>query len=212
MSASKPGSRDKIAEALFGSTKRRVLALLFGRPEQSFYLREIARETAAGLGAVQRELAQLVGAGLIDRSPRGNQVLFSANRDSPVYEELRSLLAKTAGIADVLRAALASVAARIDIGFLYGSIPRGEHTSASDVDLMLIGDLQLADVLPVLHAAEEQLGREVNATIYDRVEFADKFRRREHFIRRVVERPRIMLIGSNDDLKELVGESVARRA
>ena len=116
-------SRDRIAEALFGQTKRRVLALLFCRPETAFYLREIVRETGSGTGAVQRELAQLVDAGLIRRSQRGQHVYFNADPTSPVFDEMRSLLAKTAGLADVLRTALVGLPndkARIDAAFVTG--------------------------------------------------------------------------------------------
>ena len=136
---------DRIAEALFGKTKRNVLALLFGRPESAFYLREIARETGAGTGAVQRELAVLAQAGLIRRTRQGQHVYFSADPESPVFDEMRSLLAKTAGIADVVRVGLAEFAqrGRIDIAFIHGSVAAGRHTSASDIDLIVVGTLGL---------------------------------------------------------------------
>ena len=162
-------SRDRIAEALFGQTKRRVLALLFGRPETAFYLREIARETGSGTGAVQRELAQLVNAGLIRRSRRGQHVYFNADPTSPVFDEMRSLLAKTAGLADVLRTALVGLPndkARIDAAFVYGSVAAGRQTSASDIDLMIIGHVKLADLIPTLRPIEDRLGREINPTVY----------------------------------------------
>jgi len=207
-------TRDRIADALFGRTKRSVLALLFGRPGESFYLRQIARETGAGTGAVQRELAQLTEAGLVRRVPQGRQVYFSADPASPVFDELRSLLAKTAGIADVLRAALVPLAQhhRLMAAFIYGSVAEGRHSSASDVDLLIIGDVQLSDLLPALGPAQEQLGREINPTVYSPDEFRQKLNARRHFIRRVLDRPRIMLIGTNHDLEELARESLARRA
>src|SRR5688572_24054472 len=100
---SRPAGRDRIAEALFGRTRRQLLALFFGRPHQAFYLREIERETGAGIGAVQREVKRLLEAGLIVRVVANSKIHYSANRNSPVYPELHSLLTKTAGIADVLR-------------------------------------------------------------------------------------------------------------
>src|SRR5688500_18570559 len=172
--SSSTSPRDGIAEALFGQTKRRVLALLFGRPESAFYLREIARETGSGTGAVQRELAQLVAAGLIRRSRQGQHVYFSADPASPVYDEMRSLLAKTAGVADVLRGALAGLASKgeVLVAFIYGSVAAGRHTSASDNDLMGVGRGGLADLLPALGPTQERLGREVNPTIYRPEELA----------------------------------------
>jgi predicted nucleotidyltransferase len=206
--------RDGIAEALFGQTKRRVLSLLFGRPDRSFYLREIARETGSGTGAVQRELAQLVAAGLIRRSREGQHVYFTADPGSPVYDEMRSLIAKTAGIADVLRAALADLPgkAEILIAFIYGSVAAGQHTSASDIDLMIVGRLELADLLPALGPTQERLGREVNPTIYRPEDLAERLDQPGSFVRRVLDGPRIMLLGNDDDIAKLAGKPVAHDA
>ena len=96
-------SVDNLAAALFGKTRRALLALFYGHPEQSFYLREIARAVGAGQGAVQRELAHLTAAGLLVRLRRGNQVFYQANPQTPIFSELKSLIVKTAGVADVLR-------------------------------------------------------------------------------------------------------------
>jgi len=200
---------DRIAELLFGGTRRNVLALLLGRPDQKFYLREIARETGAGIGALQRELAQLVEAGLILRAPDGRQVYFKANTGSPVFEELRSILDKTAGLADVLRSALLDFHERIDAAFVYGSVATGRQTSESDVDLFVVGTLRLGELLPVLARVQRRVGRAVNATIHRPEELLEKYRAGEHFVRRVLERRKLMLIGSDDDLAKLVGESLA---
>ena len=204
---SRTGPGDPIAEALFGQTKRRVLALVFGRPESAFYLREIARETGSGTGAVQRELAQLVAAGLVRRSRQGQHVYFSADPASPVFGEMRSLLAKTAGIADVLRAGLAELPrkAKILVAFIYGSVAAGQHTSASDIDLMVIGRVELADLLPALRPIQDRLGREVNPTVYRAEELAEP----SSFVRRVLDGPKIMLVGTEDDIANLAEKPVA---
>lgn len=111
---------DAIATTLFGQTRRNVLALLFGRPDEDFYLREVVRHTCAGMGAVQRELAALTESGLITRKPRGKHVYFQANRQSPVFDEIRSLIDKTAGVADVVRSALQDLTddGRIEFAFI----------------------------------------------------------------------------------------------
>ena len=92
---------------LFGKTRLAVLGVLFGHPGESFYLRELARATGVGLGAVQREVKKLTEAGVIRRTTRGRQVHYEANRESPIFPELRSLMTKTAGMADLVRSALA---------------------------------------------------------------------------------------------------------
>lgn len=163
--------RDSIAEALFGKTRRRVLALLYGRPDESFYLRQITRETGTGIGSVQRELERLTGAGLLARDPVGNQVHFRANRDSPVFEEFHGLMKKTAGLAGVIRSALVKLEQKIHVAFVFGSVAKGSHSTYSDVDLLIVGDLGLRDVVPLLSPVQDQLGREVNPTVYRPEEF-----------------------------------------
>ena len=204
---------DSAAEALFGRSRRAILALLFGRGGESFYLREIASLTGLAVGSIQRELANLVKAGLVERTVRGQQVYFTANAQSPIYPELTSLVAKTAGVADVLRAALADLARRklITAAFIYGSVATGRQTPASDVDLMVVGSAKLSDLIPVLRIAQDRLGREVNPTIYSPEEFESQVKAGRQFAARVLSRPRIMLIGSEDELAQLAGQPVARR-
>jgi predicted nucleotidyltransferase len=206
-------SHDTISETLFGQTRRAVLALLFGRSAEAFYLREIVRLTGAGMGAVQRELRQLVDAGLVDRRPHGKQVYFSANLRSPVFEELRSLLAKTAGLADVLRESLAPLAKqqKVRFAFIYGSVATGTQRAESDIDVMVIGEAALRDVIPALQPAQERLAREINPTIYSETEFKDRLRHGEHFVSRILERSKIMLIGNEDEFGHLAQESLAGR-
>lgn len=184
-----------------------MLALLFGRPQQSFYLREIVRLTEVGVGAVQRELSVLTNAGLIRREVRGRQVYFTANPDAPVYPELCGLVEKTAGLADLLRSALQPFARkrRIVAAFIYGSVASGRPGPASDVDLMIIGNLSLSTLMPVLRRLQDTLGREVNPTIYEPAEFHAKLTRGTHFLRTVMQGPKIMLIGTPDDIEGLGG-------
>lgn len=205
---------DRVAEALFGRTKRNVLGLLFGRPGEAFYLRQIVRATGAGTGAAQRELRQLVAADIVRREKRGQSVYFSANPESPVYDDLRSLLAKTTGIADVLRSAFEKLPDRrkIVVAFLHGSVAEGRHTSGSDIDLVVVGALPLSRLVPALKKIETRLGREINPTIYRPEEFVERARAGGHFLRRVLERPRIMLVGTRDDLEELAGGPLADHA
>jgi predicted nucleotidyltransferase len=205
---------DRVAEALFGKTRRRLLALFFGQPHQTFYLRQIARETGTGIGPVQRELQRLLGAGLITRTDVGSQSHYAANQDSPVYPDLQSLVTRTAGIADVVREALARPAARggIRVAFIYGSVAARRQSAQSDVDLMVVGDVSTIQLLPTLRKAQERLGREINPTVYREREFREKARSRGHLIARVLLQPRIMVIGSHDDLEKLVAKPLARRA
>ena len=153
-----------LSKVLFGDSRKAILALLYGHADEQFYLREIVRRAGTAIGATQRELGQLTGAGLLHRVRRGNQVYYQANRENPVFAELKSILAKTSGIPDVLREALAPLADRIKLAFIYGSIARSEETASSDVGLMVVGEVGFADAVSVLSQTETKLGREVNPT------------------------------------------------
>src|SRR4029077_13143904 len=130
---------DPVATKLFAKLTRELLALLYGDPERSLYLRELVRLTGASPGAAQREVGELTKAGLLIRSRRGRQVFYQANRSTPVFAELRGLLEKTMGTADVLRAALAPLADRIEAAALFGSVVTGTGGPTSDIDLLVIG-------------------------------------------------------------------------
>jgi predicted nucleotidyltransferase len=205
---------DAAAVALFGRARRAILALLFGRAGEAFYLRQIAELTGLAVGSIQRELANLVRAGLVVRTAKGHQVYFRADERSPIYPELVGLVTKTTGVAGVIRAALAPFARKkmITVAFIYGSIAAGEQQPSSDVDLMIIGDIELKTVVPVMRRVEEQVGREVNPTIYRPEDFKQRLAAGEHFLSRIIARPRIMLIGGEDELAGLAGQSVAGRA
>ena len=199
---------DRAAEALFGRVRRELLALFFGHPDDDFFLRELARRIGASVGTVQPEVTSLAAVGLITRNPRGKHVYYQANRDSPLFDALRSLIEKTSGLADVVRLTLADLAAdgRISIAFLYGSVAAGTHGPDSDVDLMIIGDVQLAELIPAIRDAQDRLGREIDPTTYSSSEFQARLKERGHFISRTLERPKIMLIGTEDDLGNMAGE------
>jgi predicted nucleotidyltransferase len=196
---------ETIAQVLFGSTRREILALLLGHPDERFYLREILRAVGSGSGAVQRELKQLVAAGLVDRDARGHQVYFSANREAPIFPELQAIIAKTSGAADVLRTSLATLIGQghIDLAFVYGSVARGEQTARSDIDLLVVGDTSLANVAPALRAAEARLGREINPTVYPVKEFRDKVKSETSFLKRVLAGPKLFVVGDDRVLSRL---------
>ncbi len=197
---------DRVSRLLFGSTRREVLALLLGRPDEHFYLREILRAAGGGSGAVQRELRQLVEAGLVEREARGRQVYFSANKDAAIFPELQTIIEKTAGAVDVLRAKLASLPTErhIDVAFIFGSVASGKKSARSDVDVLIVGDVTLADILPAVRAAEARLGREVNPSVYPMKEFRDKVKHGTPFIKRILAGPKLFVVGDDHELGRLV--------
>ena len=201
-----------LSQVLFGQGRRSILALLYGHADEQFYLREIARRAGTGIGATQRELGQLTDAGLLHRVRRGNQVYYQANRKNPIFAELKSILAKTSGIRDILHEGLASLADRIKLAFVYGSIARGEEKASSDVDLMVVGDVSFADVASALGQMESKLGREVNPTVYGQREFREKLAAKNHFLSTVAKEKRLFVIGDESEFRRLGQERLGRRA
>ena len=188
------------ADALFSSTQQRALALLFGDPDRSFFATEIINRVSKGSGAVQRELKKLSASGLVTVSRIGNQKHYQANPESPIYEELCSLIRKTVGVAKPLRDALSAAEGDISLALVYGSIAKGEARAASDIDLLLVSDaLALEDVYRLLMPAEEILGRTINPTLYTSDEFQRRLRDGQTFLKRVLTGETIVLFGSLPD-------------
>ena len=149
-----------ISDALFTKTQQRVLGILFGKPDQSFYTNEIVRRADMGRGTVTRELERLVNSGLVTLRPEGNQNHYQANPDSPVYHEILGLVRKTFGIVDVIRVGLLPEDDRIQLAFVYGSVARGSDIKTSDLDIMLVGNgLVYEDVMELMLSLEAVLQR-----------------------------------------------------
>lgn len=205
------GSKN-LSSVLFTKTRRAVLSLLYGHVDESFYVRQIVRTTGAGLGPVQRELKQLTDVGIIRRFVQGHQVYFQANRGCPVFNELKSLITKTAGVAEALQNALANIADRISLALVYGSVARGEENHRSDIDLLVVGDVSFSEVVKALGGAQETLGREINPTVYPVDEFRSRVAEGHSFIQNILSDRMIFVIGGEDDLKRLAGERLAGQA
>lgn len=194
------------ADSLFSKTQQRVLALLFGQSQRSFYANEIIAFAAMGSGAVQRELAKLVKSALVTVKKVGNQKHYQANQHAPIFDELRSIVMKTFGVADVLRVALQTHWPQIELAFVYGSMAKGSEQAHSDIDLMVIGEgISNAAMLEVLQPLQHQLGRTVNPTLYKPVEFVQRVRDGKSFVMRILEQPKIFVKGTEDELIGLTG-------
>jgi len=193
-------SSSSLADALFTSTQQKVLGLLFGQPDRSFFVTQIMELAKSGRGAVQRELLRLESARLVSVRMHGNQKHYQANRDSPLFEELCGIVRKTVGLEEPLRVAVDSLPGTIHLALIYGSVAKRTDTSASDVDLLIVGDeLTLEEVYAALSTAEQVLDRKVNPTLYTSEEFDRRRARNNAFLNRVLGGPVMILSGSIDD-------------
>jgi predicted nucleotidyltransferase len=200
---------ENLSSTLFGKIRSSVLALLFCRSDESFYFREIVRYLGKGRGAVQRELENLVNAGLVVRRKQGNQVYYQANPKSAIFSELKSLMIKTGGVAGVLRESLTPLEQRIRLAFIFGSFAKGKETANSDVDVLIIGDVKFSEVVDSLGTVEESITREVNPNVYPEDEFIAKVSEGHHFVTSLIEEPKIFLIGDEDVFAGLVEKRLA---
>jgi predicted nucleotidyltransferase len=175
--------------------------VLFGQPERSVYASELIRDAGTGSGAAQRELAKLEGSGLIVARRIGHQKHYQANAASPLFSELRGIVLKTVGLAEPLRDALKPLTSAIRAAFVYGSVAKATDQSASDIDLMIISDsLTYGEVFGALERLTRTVGRKINPTVYTAAEFSKRARTENAFVTRVLEQPKLWVIGSEDDL------------
>ncbi len=190
-----------VADARFSKTKQRVLGLLFGQPDRSFYVSEIVTRARGGTGTVLRELARLEKSGLVSVKQVGNQRHYQANPSSPLFDELRSIVDKTVGVVGPLAAALRPLAPRIVAAFVFGSVAKKSDTARSDIDLMIASDqLTYGDVYPAIEAAGSTLGRPVNPTVYTTSEYRRRRAARNAFLTKILGLPKLWIVGSENDL------------
>lgn len=184
---------------MFSNTQQRVLGLLFGQPERSFFATELIALAGAGSGAVQREVQRLAESGLVTVTRLGNQKHVQANAASPIFAELRGIAFKMLGPAEALRASLMTLAPRLRAAWLYGSVAKGTDRAQSDIDVLLVArddtGLALEDVFAVLAPAEKSLGRPVSPTLYTEKEFQRRMANGNAFLTKVMAGERVLLIG-----------------
>jgi predicted nucleotidyltransferase len=191
-------------DELLGSTVRaKVLGWLFSHPDERYYVRQLESLLGCDATNISRELTKLAAMGILSSRTEGRQKYYQANRDCPIYPELRGLAIKTAGLADELRKALRDLGGRILAACVYGSLARGEVNSTSDVDVLVVGEASFAEVVSALGPAQDKVGREINPTVYPVEEFRQKLAEGHHFLQSVMAGPKLFLIGGESELEGL---------
>jgi predicted nucleotidyltransferase len=192
--------RDNVLTVLFNKTCTSLLSLFYNNAERSYYLREVVRKLDIGSGTVQREITKLVSAELINKQINGKQVYYKANTKSPVYNELRGLIIKTFGLADIIKDALIPFASKIDYAFIYGSQTDGTSSADSDIDLMVVGDVNEMELHRVINKVEKKLDKAINYSLFTLKEFDKRKKEKKGFIERIITGKKIMLIGDKDEI------------
>ncbi len=199
-------------ELMFGAYRRRLLATLLLRPGERYHVRELGRMTGISAGSIHRELKAMAESGLLLREQVGNQVLYQANEACPIYPELAAIFRKTIGLSDLLGDALRDLDDKIELAIVFGSMASGRQNPTSDVDIFVLGDLELVDVVKALSSVQPSLGREINPVVMTAEDFAVQLNNKERFAVRVQEEPKIFVKGSESEFAELVEDWAARRA
>lgn len=192
-----------LSNALFSKVQQRVLALIFGHPERSFYTTEIVREVQSGVGAVERELSRLERSGLVSAERIGNRKYFRANQAAPIFEDLRGLVEKTVGLAEPLKRALEPYSNSIKSAFVYGSVAKGVDTADSDIDLMVIGDdLNYSNLYTATQNVERKLQRKVHPLFLSPEDWHRKISDKGSVFSKINHTPKIFIIGSEKDIRD----------
>ena len=192
-----------LSSLIFSEYRKRILSLLLLNPNASYHVRELARLTNTPPGTIHKELVKLTAGGILQSKKMGNQVHYSADMQCPIFEELAGILRKTSGLVDVLAEALISVSSEISLAFIFGSVARGEQHSNSDVDIMLIGSISFGEAVQALYSTQATLQRELNPVVYSIEEFERRLESNDSFIKEVLAKPKLFIIGTEHELSQL---------
>jgi len=197
-------------ELMFGSYRRKLLATLLLRAGERYHVRELGRMTGISAGSVHRELKVMAESGLLLREHVGNQVLYQADQDCPIYQELAAIFRKTIGFADLLHNALEDIDDKVVLAFVFGSMASGRQKSTSDIDVLVLGDATLAEVVVALSPLRQTLGREINPVAMTTDNFLAQLDQQERFAMRVLEEPKVFVSGDEHEFAELVKDRPTR--
>lgn len=190
-------------EFMFSPYRRQLLARLLLRPDEQFHVRELERMTGISAGSLHRELKAMAESGLLLRQKVGNQVFYRADTHCTIYEELAAIFRKTMGMASLLHNALSRLAGKIQVAFVFGSMASGQQKAGSDIDVCVLGDVSLLEVVTALSSVQETLRREINPVVMTAKKFAEQSVKQDRFVMRVLNEPKVFVIGGEDELAKL---------
>jgi len=192
-----------LSNILSSRVRAEIFRLLFGLVDRELHVREIERLSGLTIGTVQQDLKKLLKMDLIESRKDGNRLYYRANKDHPLYQDLRNLVLRTDGLVEIIKEALLSK--KIRIAFVFGSLALNQMRAASDVDLMVIGSVSLREISSLLMGVSEKIGREVNPHVMSVEEFNKRKRTGDHFLNRVLESPILYIIGNENELAAMGG-------
>jgi len=191
-------------DRLFGSkTRLTLLSKLVMNPDKSFYIRELSRELKIPYSMLYKEEKNLAALGILNEERKGKVTLVSVNKNLPYFAELKSLIVKTVGLGDLMRNMLLELRG-ILYALIYGSFASGEESASSDVDLLMIGNVDEEKVLKMTSQIEKEVGREINYILWSEKEFVKRAKSGHHLLADIVGKPLIMLVGGENEFRRTV--------
>ncbi len=191
-------------DAIIPGVRQRILSKVLLSPDRWWYLSDLSRQIKSTPSSLQRELASLVKANVLKQRYEGRHSYYKADEECPFYKELQGLFVKTAGLVDIIRDMLLPYEKNIQSAFIYGSIAKGKEMSASDIDVMIIGEVGFSTLALSFRNTQEMLLRPINTTLFTSLEFKHKVKAKNHFLRNVISKDKIFLVGNEENLERLI--------
>ncbi len=189
---------------LFVSEVRiKILLLTLTRPDEQFHVRAIVRAVKAEINAVRRELAKLEEMGLLRKRQSGNRIYYKADTSHIYYSELLAMVAKTEGVGGIILKNAKDLGT-IKFAVLSTAFLKGRKSTVLDVDLLLVGNLDLEVLKRVISIGEREIGTEVNYSVMSEEDFTFRKRKNDHFISKVMTQSRTMLMGDEEEFCAVV--------
>lgn len=186
-------------DLLISKVRVKILQLFLAHPDQIFHVRDIVRRVSEEINAVRRELAHMEKAGMATSEWRANRRFYCFRHDYVFWQDLLSMINKTVGLGgDIVKNR--GRLGRIKFAFLSGDFVRGRQTGSNDVDLLLVGNIIMPQIASLVKEEEARREREINYTVMTEEEFNFRKRRKDPFLSGILEKPRVMIIGDEEDL------------
>jgi len=188
----------ELQDFMISRVRVKMMKLFFSNPDEMYYVREITREINEEINAVRRELERMLGSSLLKSEERGNRLYYFLNKDYLYYQELIQLVAKSTGLGKKIRKKRRALG-KLDFVMFSGKFIRGQIPGQNEVDMLIIGEVNLQELQKIIKGYEQDLNREINYAVFSLEEFDFRKTRRDPFVMDILYNSRVMIIGNEVD-------------
>ena len=188
-----------LQDLMVSKVRVKLLKVFLSQPKEMFYIRQLVRLLSEEINAVRRELQRMEKLSMVKKENRGNRIYYWFNKDYPLYGDLLSMVAKSAGLGgEIIKRR--SKLGKIRFALISGKMVRGLEVKPDEVDLLVVGDLELKQLTDLVKSFEVKIDREINYSVMSKEEFDFRKKRRDPFLLSILASPKVMLIGDEQDL------------